>query len=209
MWDSRNLNPSLSFKTVDSSTGVLTPLFDDDTNLLFLASKGDGTVRFLEITEKNPYYLDYTSFVNEIPTKSIAMAPKRALDVMDIEVARLYKLTANSVVPIRYNVPRRVRRSSGHGELCNDHVTHPPLRRFINLSLSPSLSLSLSLSIDQEGLLCRALSRYARTDCFDHGAGMVRWHFASADLGEPQSCFGYKSSLHCITSPPRHRLTYG
>jgi len=78
VWDSRNLNPSLSFKTVDSSTGVLTPLFDDDTNLLFLASKGDGTVRFLEITEKNPYYLDYTSFVNEIPTKSIAIAPKRA-----------------------------------------------------------------------------------------------------------------------------------
>jgi hypothetical protein len=62
----------------------------------------------MEITEKNPYYVDYASFVNEVPSKSVVLAPKRICDVMDTEIARLYKLTANSVTPIRYTVPRRV-----------------------------------------------------------------------------------------------------
>ena len=63
------------------------------------------------MVDNKPYYYDLPNFVQDIPAKSICMVPKRACDVMDTEVTRLLKLTANAVIPIRYTVPRKVRAS--------------------------------------------------------------------------------------------------
>lgn len=39
IWDSRDLAKPLKRETLDSSTGVVTPVFDNDTKILFLAGK--------------------------------------------------------------------------------------------------------------------------------------------------------------------------
>ena len=40
--------------------------------------------------------------------KGIGMVPKRAMDVMNAEVNRLLVLTKNAVIPVPYQVPRKV-----------------------------------------------------------------------------------------------------
>jgi len=40
--------------------------------------------------------------------KGLALVPKRALDVMNCEVNRLLVLAQQSVIPVSYNVPRKV-----------------------------------------------------------------------------------------------------
>lgn len=41
-------------------------------------------------------------------TRGAAVVPKVALDVMSCEVVRLLQLTDSSIVPISYQVPRKV-----------------------------------------------------------------------------------------------------
>lgn len=43
---------------LDCSTGVLMPLYDPDTNMLFLAGKGDTTIAYMEVTDKEPHLID-------------------------------------------------------------------------------------------------------------------------------------------------------
>lgn len=43
---------------LDCSTGVLMPLYDPDTNMLFLAGKGDTTISYMEVTDKDPYLIE-------------------------------------------------------------------------------------------------------------------------------------------------------
>lgn len=40
--------------------------------------------------------------------RSTCWVPKRACDLMSVEVGKLFKLTNNSVVPVGFNVPRKV-----------------------------------------------------------------------------------------------------
>lgn len=54
LWD---LISGQCLKTVviDQSSGVMTPWFDEDTNLLYLAGKGDGNIRMYEVIKEAPY----------------------------------------------------------------------------------------------------------------------------------------------------------
>lgn len=40
--------------------------------------------------------------------RSVCVLPKRALDVMSAEVIRLLKLTKDSIIPVSFQVPRKV-----------------------------------------------------------------------------------------------------
>jgi coronin-1B/1C/6 len=42
---------------MDSSSGTIYPTFDADTNVLYLAGRGDGNIRYLEFLEGNLYFL--------------------------------------------------------------------------------------------------------------------------------------------------------
>lgn len=83
------------------------PLFDPDTNMLFLAGKGDTTIMYMEVTDKDPYLVEGIRHSGE-QTKGVCLVPKRALNVMQAEVNRLLQLTSNMVIPIMYQVPRKV-----------------------------------------------------------------------------------------------------
>lgn len=52
VWDITNLKQPIKQIDVDSSSGVLIPHFDADTNMLFVAGKGDGNIRFYEWSEE-------------------------------------------------------------------------------------------------------------------------------------------------------------
>lgn len=83
------------------------PLFDSDTNMLFLAGKGDTTIMYMEVTDRDPYLVEGIRHSGE-QTKGVCLVPKRALNVMQAEVNRLLQLTSNMVIPIMYQVPRKV-----------------------------------------------------------------------------------------------------
>jgi coronin-7 len=83
------------------------PLFDPDTNMLFLAGKGDTTIIYMEITDKDPYLVEGIRHSGE-QTKGVCAVPKRALNVMQAEVNRVLQLTSTMVIPIMYQVPRKV-----------------------------------------------------------------------------------------------------
>ncbi|XP_032594622.1 coronin-7 isoform X4 [Drosophila grimshawi] len=107
--DIRNFNTPEKTLELDCSTGILMPLFDPDTNMLFLAGKGDTTINYLEITDKDPYLIEGLRHTGE-QTKGACLVPKRALKVMEAEVNRVLQLTSNMVIPIMYQVPRKTYR---------------------------------------------------------------------------------------------------
>ncbi|XP_052863366.1 coronin-7-like [Anopheles cruzii] len=116
--DLRNFSTPEKLLELDCSTGVLMPLFDPDTNMLFLAGKGDTTINYLEIIDKDPFLIEGIRHSGE-QTKGACLVPKRALKVMEGEVNRIIQLTSNSVIPIMYQVPRKSYRDF-HNDLYPD-----------------------------------------------------------------------------------------
>lgn len=106
LWDTRNFNRPIKSLSFDSSTGILMPFFDSDTAMIFIAGKGDTSIRYLELTDKDPYLVE-----NSVETveqlKGLTLVPKRALDVMKCEVNRLLVLGQHSIIPVPYIVPRK------------------------------------------------------------------------------------------------------
>jgi len=106
LWDMRMLDkPPIQDEVVDQMTSILMPFFDEDTNLLFTAGKGDGTVSFLSFAGKG--YKSCGSYRSAEPQKGGCFVPKRALDTTKCEVARFLKLTKDAVVPLSFCVPRK------------------------------------------------------------------------------------------------------
>ncbi|XP_021932215.1 coronin-7 isoform X2 [Zootermopsis nevadensis] len=116
--DLRNFEDCEKSLVLDSSTGILIPLYDPDTGMLFLAGKGDTTVSYLEVTDREPYLIEGIRH-NGDQTKGACLVPKRALAVMQGEVNRLLQLTSSSVIPIMYQVPRKSYRDF-HADLFPD-----------------------------------------------------------------------------------------
>jgi len=77
--------------------------------MLFLAGKGDTTIQYMEVSEREPYLIEGLRHSGE-QTKGACLVPKRALQTMQAEVNRVLQLTSTSVIPITYQVPRKVGR---------------------------------------------------------------------------------------------------
>ena len=109
VWEVKNLDKPLCAESVDTAAGGMIPLWDTDTNVLYLCGKGDGIVRIYEYEDKSPYIFKLNDgFRSNIPGKGYCMVPKRGLDVMKHETARILKVTNNSGIhPLRFNVPRK------------------------------------------------------------------------------------------------------
>lgn len=107
IWDPRDLSKELKKIDIDQASGAIMPFFDPDTLLLYLCGKGDGNIRYYELTNENPYCHDINSYRSSVSSKGVAMIPKRNLDIMKCETARILKLTTNSVEPLSFYVPRK------------------------------------------------------------------------------------------------------
>ncbi|KAJ3047864.1 Coronin-7 [Rhizophlyctis rosea] len=112
MWDVRNLLNPLVLTKLDTSPGIVTPLFDPDTNMLYLSGKGDTSIRWLEIDPSNassPITPGALPFMSNTTFAGATLVPKLALNVMQGEVARILAVASDggSVVPITVTVPRK------------------------------------------------------------------------------------------------------
>jgi len=107
IWDPRNITEPLKKLDIDQAAGAIMPFFDPDTNLLYLAGKGDGNIRYYEIVNENPYCFAISEFRSTTAAKGMAFVPKRGLDVMKCETARALKLTSTTVEPLSFIVPRK------------------------------------------------------------------------------------------------------
>ncbi|CAL1276842.1 unnamed protein product [Larinioides sclopetarius] len=123
--DVRKLHEPVASYSGDSSLGVYIPLFDPDTNMLFLIAKADTAISFWEILDHAPFLQEATKYLGEVQAKGAALVPKRALEVMDGEVNRILLLGQNCIVPISFQVPRKSYREF-HADLFPDTFAPEP-----------------------------------------------------------------------------------
>lgn len=107
IWDERNTSKEVFRLDLDTAAGVIMPFFDLDTHLIYLAGKGDGNVRVFEVSAEGDSVSAITEFRSNVSAKGMAMVPKRGLNVLSNETARLLKLTTSSVEPLSFIVPRK------------------------------------------------------------------------------------------------------
>jgi len=107
VWDPANLSASLTNENIDTASGQLMPFYDNDTTVLFLAGKGDGNVRFYEVTDDGSkiYYL--SQYTSNSPARGMCAVPKLMVKVGKCEIMRLCKLSPTSMEPISFQVPRK------------------------------------------------------------------------------------------------------
>lgn len=107
LWDVRNpKEPIGGFSILDSISGVCMPFWDDGSQMLYLAGKGDGNIRYYEYeNDKFEYLSEYKS---ADPQRGVAFVPKRGVNLHQNEVMRGYKtVNENLIEPISFIVPRR------------------------------------------------------------------------------------------------------
>jgi len=106
LYDPRNLGKRLHSLPIDSSPSTPLPIYDDDTNVIILAGKGDGSLRFYEIVDEPPFIYFGNEYKSNVPQSGIVKLPKTKVNVMKCEILRLLKLSTSTVIPIRVEVPR-------------------------------------------------------------------------------------------------------
>lgn len=107
LWDIKAPNqPVDGFQMLDSISGVCMPFWDDGTQCLYLAGKGDGNIRYYEYeNDKFEYLSEYKS---SDPQRGVAFLPKRGVNLHENELMRAYKTVNDSYIePISFIVPRR------------------------------------------------------------------------------------------------------
>lgn len=105
LWDTSALDSGpLKMINVDQSSGVLMPFWSDN-NILFLAGKGDGNVRYYEYEHDALHPL--SEYQSSVPQRGMCFLPRRAVSVSECEIARAYKVAGTMIEPIAFVVPRK------------------------------------------------------------------------------------------------------
>ena len=107
IWDHRDLSKAIHTESLDQSAGVIMPFYDEDSNVMYLAGKGDGNIRFFEMVPEKPFCFSLSEYRAGQSQKGIAFIPKRHCDTKKCEVMRAIKLTSNSAEPLSFIIPRK------------------------------------------------------------------------------------------------------
>ncbi|ODQ77345.1 hypothetical protein BABINDRAFT_163603, partial [Babjeviella inositovora NRRL Y-12698] len=107
IYDTADLSkPIGGYINIDSSSGVIMPVYDPATKILFLAGKGDGNIRYYEFAEDDLFEL--SAYQSTDAQRGFAVAPKYTVNVRENEIVRAYKTVQDShIEPISFVVPRR------------------------------------------------------------------------------------------------------
>nr|XP_055206010.1 coronin-2A isoform X2 [Gorilla gorilla gorilla] len=71
LWDQDNLSVPLMEEDLDGSSGVLFPFYDADTSILYVVGKGDGNIRYYEVSADKPHLSYLTEYRSYNPQKGI------------------------------------------------------------------------------------------------------------------------------------------
>ncbi|KAJ3515716.1 hypothetical protein NLJ89_g1588 [Agrocybe chaxingu] len=103
IWETGGLG-NVKTISLDQSAGVVMPFWTDN-NILFLAGKGDGNIRYYEYESDSLFAL--SEHKSSEPQRGMCFLPRRALNVSDCEIARAYKVHGSAIEPIAFIVPRK------------------------------------------------------------------------------------------------------
>ncbi|KAI1280679.1 Coronin-2B [Halotydeus destructor] len=109
VWSQSDLSKPLRLENIDSSSGVLFPFYDHDTKMVYVAGKGDGSIRYYEVVSEAPWAFYISQYITGFPQRGLGIMPKRGLDTLKCEVFRFYKLHATKPLcePLSMIVPRK------------------------------------------------------------------------------------------------------
>ncbi|KAJ1908846.1 hypothetical protein IWQ60_011497 [Tieghemiomyces parasiticus] len=153
IWDPRQLAAPLVNRNLDTSTGVLIPQYDADTATLYVAGRGDTTLRWFHVdpSAANPLHEVGQGLV-PVQVSGLTLVPKASLDVMGCEIARvglvgkpLTGAPTPALVPVAFHIPRRSHLDF-HSELypnTKSHVTTTSVRDWLDYNTRPVARTSL------------------------------------------------------------------
>ena len=107
LWDIRAAREPLNgFEILDQISGVCMPFWDEGTNVLYLAGKGDGSIRYYEYANDKFEYL--SQYSSPDPQRGVGFMPKRGVNTHDNELTRAFKTVNDQYIePISFIAPRR------------------------------------------------------------------------------------------------------
>lgn len=106
-WDPKKLDAPLNIQEIDQSAGVFIPYYDPDNSLLYLAGKGDSSIKYYEIQREAPYAFFLTQYSDKESQKGLAWLPKRSVNTKNCEIASALRLMSDCIVPVSFQVPRK------------------------------------------------------------------------------------------------------
>ena len=129
-----------STQVIDSASGILYPMFDEDTGLVMVVGKGDTVIRFYELSNSSSSSTflkscEYSCVPAE-PISGACVLPKSLCDHRNVEVMRVLKLTESSVAPVSFILPRAESLKS----YFQDDLFPPTRRRCSNASIADWVS---------------------------------------------------------------------
>jgi coronin-1B/1C/6 len=107
IWDPKKLDKALHVQDIDQSAGVLIPHYDPDNSIFYVGGKGDGGIKYFEITNEAPFVFFLSEFRAGDSQKGVCFLPKRDLDVGSCEIARALRLMRDAAIPVSFQVPRK------------------------------------------------------------------------------------------------------
>ncbi|KAL0228530.1 hypothetical protein RCL1_004673 [Eukaryota sp. TZLM3-RCL] len=107
VWNPSDLASPLQVYPLDQASGLFLLGYDQDTSMLYVTGKGEGIIRYFDIMSDAPHIRPLSEYVTNVPTRGIALLPKRNLNCFKNELARVYKLTSQAVEPVSFVCPRR------------------------------------------------------------------------------------------------------
>jgi len=111
VWDMRNLEEPLNLMVLDQGTGPLFPYYDAGTGMSFFPAKGDATIRYFEMEDKDPHIHFISNFAEKTPFKAFDFLPKRACDTTKHSIMKAMVLQeqgrAAHILQVDFKVPRK------------------------------------------------------------------------------------------------------
>jgi len=110
VYDPRKFESAVCIQNLDAAAGIIMPFYDEDSDILFMAGKGDGSIRFYEILPNEEPKLicqHLGQFSSPNPTAAACSLPRRSCDVSQTEILRIYKISKGTIVPLKFQVPRK------------------------------------------------------------------------------------------------------
>ncbi|XP_041451655.1 LOW QUALITY PROTEIN: coronin-1C-A-like [Drosophila obscura] len=108
------LHQPLAMVNLDAQIGLLFPIYDPDTNLIYLCGRGDHQIP--QVTDKAPFVHFINSFVSKEPLRGACLMPKRGCNIHNWEMAKIYRLNNKGVCEIiSLTMPRQT-------DLCPDDL---------------------------------------------------------------------------------------
>jgi len=110
IWDIRDMSAPIHKANLDNAAGVIIPFYDEDSDLLFFAGKGDGGIRYYELVpeaEPTEMVFEVSTYRTNDSTAGCGAVYRRACNVSVNEIIRLYQVTGTQLRPLSFQVPRK------------------------------------------------------------------------------------------------------